>query len=106
MLCVTVCSQMSDAVPMCDQMRWLQAADVIITPAGGISIAAAFAKAGASVLSFGVHAPVHQKAIGSWDYDLVRMQAFGHVSRKIYAVLPVEVNTSSPDCAFSNESRR
>lgn len=97
---------MSEAMPMCEQLRWLQAADVLVTPAGGISISTVFAKPGASILSFGVHAPVHQKAVGAWDYDMIRLQAFSHATRKVYAVLPSEVNTSAADCAFSDDNRR
>ena len=79
---------------------------MIVTPAGGISISTVFAKPGASILSFGVHAPVHQKAVGAWDYDLVRLQAFSHATRKVYAVLPGDVNTSAADCALSDDNRR
>lgn len=44
---------MNATMPVCEQLGWLQAADVLITPAGGISVASAFLKPGASVISFG-----------------------------------------------------
>lgn len=65
---------MNESMPACEQLGWLQAADVLITPAGGISIASAFLRPGTSVISFGVPAPNHQRALGAWDYDLVRLQ--------------------------------
>lgn len=46
-----------------------------------------------------VSAPNHQKAEGAWDYDLVRLQAFGNAVRKIYAVLPHELDTRRCACS-------
>ena len=92
----------NESTSICTQLRWLQAADVIITPAGGISVAAAFLRPGTSVISFGVRAD-HEQAEGSWDYDLVRLQAFGNAVRKIYSVLSSDLDHRSSDCMWNHE---
>lgn len=104
---VELVRSMDESMPVCEQLGWLQAANVLITPAGGVSVAAAFLQPGASVISFGVPTENHmpaETAEGSWDYDLVRLQAFGNAVRKIYAVLPGNVDSNSSDCAWNQKT--
>ena len=98
---VVLLGHMDESMPACEQLRWLQSADVLLTPAGGISVAAAFLRPGTSVISFGVPAPNHQKAVGAWDYDLVRLQVGAAQARQITSSPVASPYVSPPSSTHS-----